>query len=180
MEAPKREFKTGGIVKLAPNVKPAFSTIDRDILVDVEPDDQEHMAMVIDYCSTTICSKHETIKIFIHTARHEKTGETLLYTAYIGMPLSTVMEDDYMTNIKQFSWRRITRPMRYMYDAESQLMRLEIYIHPMRLMQEIDDIQVVNIHIKQRRLNIIHEKSAADEDKRGSTKRPRREADIDK
>lgn len=178
---PKREYKTGGIVKLPQNVSAAYSEVEQDILADVDPDDQTHMALVIDYCATRICNKNDPIKIFIHTSRHEKTGQTLLYTLFVGLPSNTEMDDSYTTGIKEISWRRITRGIKWKNDFDAGLVRLEICINPMRCMPEIDDVSIVNIHIKQNRhLNIIHEKNAADDDKRGSTKRPRREADTDK
>ena len=177
----KREYKAGGIVKLPPNVKATYSSTDKQILDNVEADDQEHMATVIEYCATTICNKHETVKIFIHDSRHEKTGEILLYTLYMGMPLNTVLEDEHFTCIKQISWRRITRNIKWSYDTEAELFRLEICINPMRCLPEFDDISIVNIHIKQnKRLNVVYEKNAIEDDKRGSTKRPRRESEIDK
>ena len=177
MESIKRDYLPGGIVKLPPNVTKSQNTVDRDLLADVEADDETHMALVIDYCSTTICKKTDPVKIFIHPSRHEKTGVLLLYTLFVGMPMTTVLEDDHFTHIKQISWKRITRPIKWEHDPEANLMRLEICINPMRCLPEIDDVDIVNIHIKQsRRLNIIHER--VDDDKRGSTKRPRRDIET--
>lgn len=179
METPiKREYKHGGIVKLSPNVKPSYSTVDTEIMADVAEEDQKHMGMVIDYCSTTICKKHEDIKVFIYTSRDEKTNEILLYTLYVGVPMTTVLSDDHFTRIKEFSWVRITRPIKYEHDPEFNLMRFEISINPSCNLPAIDDIcihSITNIHLRQKRnrLNIIHE-NEGDDDERGSTKRPRK------
>lgn len=173
----KREM-SNGIVKLPANVTPLYSEIETPILQDVEPDDLEYMALVVDYCATTIGKKHEDVKVFVFAAHHEQTKEVLLYTLYVGLPMTTVVKDSHFQSIRQISYRRITQDIQQAYDAKAHLWRLEFFVHPMRRMPKVQDITVTNIHMKQAYVNLITEGN--DDDKRGSTKRTRRDAEIDK
>ena len=172
MESTKREVKNG-IIQLAGNVKAAYNTVDRSLLEEVGADDLDHMILVINYCATTIGRKSDDIQIYIVVARHEITNEVILYTLYAGLPMKTVIEDEHFFYIRSISPRRINRSILYEYDAKADLMRLQICINPMKYMPEVEQMNVVNIHLKQSRVNYYVDK---DEDKRGSTKRTRIDA----
>lgn len=176
MELSKRESKNG-IIQLASNVKAAYNTVDRGLLEDVAPDDLDHMILVVNYCSTTIGRKSDDIQIYIVPAYHEVTKEVLLYTLYVALPMKTVLEDEHLFYIRSISPRRINRSILYEHDTKANLMRLQICINPMKYMPEVDEMSIVNIHLKQRRVNYYTEK---DDDKRGSTKRPRVDAGLNK
>ena len=180
MEVSKRAYKNG-MVELAGNVKAVHGTVDRGLMADVGPDDQDHMALVINYCATTIGRKSDDIQIYIVPAQHEVTKDVILYTLYVGLPMKTEIEDEHLFYIRSLSQRRITRSIKYKPDLEANppLMRLEICINPMKYMPEVDEMTIVNIHLKQSRVHYHLDKpSGDDDDKRGSMKRSRTDAKI--
>lgn len=180
MEVSKRDY-INGMVQLAGNVKSVYGTVDRGLMEDVGVDDQDHMALVINYCATTIGRKSDDIQIYIVPARHEVTKEVILYTLYVGLPMKTELEDEHLFYIRSLSQRRITRSIKYKPDLEANppLMRLEICINPMKYMPEVEEMTIVNIHLKQGHVNYYLDKPGSDDDdKRGSTKRSRTDARL--
>jgi hypothetical protein len=177
MQMEKRESKNG-IIQLASNVKAAYNTVDRGLFEDVGPDDLDHMILVVNYCSTTIGRKSDDIQIYIVPAYHEVTKDVILYTLYVALPMKTVLEDEHLFYIRSISPRRINRSILYEHDTKANLMRLQICINPMKYMPEVEEMSIVNIHLKQSRT--VHYHTEKDDDKRGSTKRPRIDAGLNK
>ncbi len=176
METNRHEYKNG-TVKLSNNVKTGLSTVSGDIMNEVEVDDQAHMALVINYCATSISRKQHDVEICIFPTRNKEDGTMMLYTMYVGLPIQTVLEDEHFCYIRSISYGRITRNIKVEVDTEvtPPILRLEIIINSMRNMGEVDNMSVVNIHIKRsRRINLLYDNNQDDDnDKRGSTKRTR-------
>jgi len=164
-----------GTIKLRPNVKADISFVEADVLGCVEADDRHHMILVLNYCATAIGKKHKDIKTCIYPTRHRETGEMLLYTVFVGLPLSTVIEDEHACYIRAISPGRIDKNITYEVDqkASPMMWRMAIVINASKNLSEFEEMSIVNIHLRKKyRVNVVYDKEA-DDDQRGSTKRSR-------
>jgi len=178
----KNEYDRGA-VKLQPNVKADLSYVDEDVLKHVHPDDEKFMILVLNYCATTIGRKHKDLKTCIFPTRHRDSGEMMLYTVYVSLPISTVIDDEHSAYLKAISPGRIDRSIRTVCDPNvlPLMWRMEIVINALANISQYETISITNIHMtkKKNQINIIYDKDA-DDDQRGSTKRTRHNSEHDK
>lgn len=165
-----------GTLKLSPNVKADLSFVESNVLACVHPDDLHHMVLVLNYCATTIGRKHKDIKTCIFPTAHRETGEMMLYTVYVSLPLSTVFQDEHFIFLRSISEGRIERNIKVVYDekANPPMLRMEIVINALKNIAEIDVTSIIQIYIKKKcQVNRIYDNEADDDLNRGGTKRTR-------
>jgi hypothetical protein len=169
----KHNYGNDGTVQLRASIKSDISNMGGSTLDDVHPDDKHCIAVIINYCATTIARKHQEIRYVLFPVPHRTNGDIVFYTLYVSFPLSTVFDDDQTAYIKTVSCQRITDSIKLCYSdkAGPPCQRMEIIIYSLKYMPEIEVQSVVQLHLKKaNRLSICYEK---EDDQRGSTKRTR-------
>jgi hypothetical protein len=169
----KHNYSNDGTITLRPSIKSDISNMGGSTLDDVHPDDKYCIAVIINYCATTIARKHQEIRYVIFPVPHRVNGDIVFYTVYVSFPLSTVFDDEQTAYIRTLSCQRITDSIKVQYSAEAgpPCQRMEMIIYSLKYMPEIDVQSVVQLHLKKaNRLSITYEK---DDNPGGSTKRTR-------
>ena len=176
----KHNYGDDGTIKLRASIKSDISNMGGSTLDDVHPDDKHCIAVIINYCATTIARKHQEIRYVIFPVPHRINGDIVFYTVYVSFPLSTVFGDEQTAYIRTMSCERITDTIKIGYSAEAgpPCQRMEIIIYSLKYMPEVEVQSVVQLHIKKtNRLSISYEK---EDDQRGSTKRTRHTMEHEK
>lgn len=181
MESPKVAYENG-VVKLNPNIKTEASMMCDNIMDIVHPDDQHFVALVLNYCGTTIGKKHKEVMIGIYPVSHKETADIIFYTVYVSLPITTIVQCEHMLYLRAVSPARITRNIsdENIFTGPTPYRRLEIMINSLKYMPQEIDMNLINIHVKHSTRLTLNYDTNNEDDQRGSTKRTRHNFEHDK